>query len=590
MLKIVLAGNPNSGKTSLFNALTGSNQHVGNWSGVTVEKKTGLAAGGEIQLIDLPGAYSLSPDSLEEKITSEYLSSGEYDGILNVLDATNLERNLTLTVQLARLGKPMLCAANLMDSAEKQGLDFDFTILAEAMGVPFLPVSARTGQGLEALPSRLKQLPPPRAASLPSSPEERVMALERLCQRAVRARSRSSPGLTERLDALFLHRWLGIPLFLLLLLGMFTLTFGALGSCLGDLLRLCLDEIAAPEILRLLQRAHPPEWCIGLISGAVLPGVGVILTFLPQIALLFFCLALLEDSGYMARAAFLTDRLLQRLGLSGKSFIPMLMGFGCTTTAAMAARTQENQSQRRMTILLLPFLSCGAKLTIYGLFTDLFFPRYRGLVVFSLYILGFFLGILCGLILKKTLFRQNDAPFLLELPPYRLPRLTSLLSSTWNQCKGFLTKAGTLIFGVTVVIWLLQHITPDLRYLSGSALDSSESLFRRMGELLAPVLAPLGFGDWQAAVSLLAGCAAKEAVVSSLTITGGLEGFTALSAYSYLVFCLLYPPCLSAVISMKREMGGWRWVLLSLAIQILFAYGTSLLVYQGGMWVQGVLR
>jgi len=662
---IALIGNPNCGKTTLFNALTGSNQYVGNWAGVTVEKKTGRTIKGNFNITDLPGIYSLSPYSLEERITRDYVINENPDAIINIIDGTNIERNLYLTVQLIELGKPMVLVINMMDDVAAKGWSIDCDYLSKLLGMPIVPISARKSENIDEVLKQVEyvithKIIPPEitydlktqnalnevysiivknindaekipynfyAAKLLEGDKEGVKnlkleksqleAVEKIIleyennseyhdreamladarykfieevvrKTVVKNDSEETMTISDKIDAVVTNRFLAIPVFLLIMFLMFSFTFGPVGKFLSDIIEILVNDVIASFISGILEKANAPQWTYRLLLDGVVSGVGGILTFLPQIAILFFCLSILEDSGYMARAAFITDRFLRRLGLSGKSFIPMIMGFGCTTPAVMAARTQENINERRMTIMLVPFMSCGAKLTIYALFAGAFFKANKGLVIFSMYILGFLVAIAVGLLLKKTIFKGNMALFVMELPPYRMPMPKSVLKNTWDKCKGFLVKAGTVIFSMSIVIWLLQNFSPSFHMVD----DSSQSIFGIIGAAIAPIFAPLGFGTWQASVSLLSGLVAKEAVVSSLGVLYGAGGdslsavissvFTPLSAYSYMVFCLLYVPCVSAFATIKREMGSLKWALVSAAMQIGVAYLVSLLIYQAG--------
>lgn len=668
---IALIGNPNCGKTTLFNALTGSNQYVGNWAGVTVEKKIGKTMKGNLEIIDLPGIYSLSPYSMEERVTQHHLIHDNPDAIINIVDGTNIERNLYLTVQLIELNKPMVLVINMMDDVLAKGNSIDCDYLSRLLGMPVVPISARRNENIDTVLCEVekvissRRIPPeinydcktqnalndifsvivhPQDTAktpysfyaakllegdreipdlLKLSKEQRAQVerivlayektssyadreamladaryrfIEELAHKTVtKAQSHDEPTPSDRIDAVITNRWLAIPIFLGIMLCIFALTFGPIGTFLSDGIDALFSRLLIPFVQSILDSAQAPRWTYKLLIDAVIAGVGGILTFLPQIAILFFCLSILEDSGYMARAAFITDRFLRRLGLSGKSFIPMLMGFGCTTPAVMAARTQENLRERRMTILLIPFMSCGAKLTIYALFAGAFFAQWQGLVVFSMYLLGFTVAILAGLILKKTVFKESMAPFVMELPPYRLPMPRSVLRNTWEKCKGFIIKAGTVIFSMSIVIWLLQNFSPTLQMVE----DSSQSIFGLLGTAIAPIFAPLGFGTWQASVSLLSGLVAKEGVVSTLSVlygttpadlTGAVTAaFTPLSAYSYMVFCLLYVPCISAFVTIRREMGSMKWALASAALQIFSAYAVSLVIFQTGSFIERML-
>jgi len=650
--RLALVGNPNCGKTTLFNALTGGNQYVGNWPGVTVEKKAGKTLSKRSELIDLPGLYSLSPCSLEEAVARDYLLKEAPDGIINIIDGANLERNCYLTVALLELGIPMVVAVNMMDEVEKKGWRLDCAALGKALGVPVIPVTARRGAGVSALlreaEAAAKEHRSPSPAPHGEAAERALTAMAALCrgedfprfsasrllegdrealsrlsreksgeaERIARAYERSDggrrdalladdryrfieavsrrclkkggerAGLSERIDRLALGKYTGLPLFLLLLLGVFALTFGPVGSGLSKEVERLFSQLLAPLCRTALLRAHAPVWCAGL-SEAVLSGVSGVVFFLPQIALLFFCLTLLEDSGYMARTAFLMDRFFKRLGLSGKSFIPMLMGFGCTTPALMAARALPSERDRRMTMLLLPYMSCSARLPIYALFAGTFFPGREGLAVFLLYLLGVLTAILTGALLRKTVFRGETSPFIMELPPYRAPLLSAAVRHVWERCKGFLWKAGTLIVGMSAAIWVLQNLSPDLSLAS----DPGESLLGQAGNALAPLFAPLGFGSWQAVVALLSGLVSKESVVGTLSVLyaagdasllpAALQtAFTPASAASFMVFSLLYTPCISAFATMKKEMNSLPWAAASAALSCGTAWLAGFLTYQ----------
>ena len=668
-MRIALAGNPNCGKTTLFNALTGSNQYVGNWPGVTVEKKEGTARMGDhaMTVVDLPGIYSLSPYSMEEIVARDFIIGESPDCVINIVDATNLERNLYLTIQLLELEKPTVLALNFMDEVEKRGDQIDIKGLSKELGIPVVPITARTGEGLEELlhtahrqmhlgftvePDDLydefthdihhrmgelihdlayaARLPAHWAAikllegdqvveqalNIPAEIKkklDRVVAeyenasdlgdretlvadsryqyIERVVSASV-VKGVLPGGMTvsERIDKVVTHRILALPLFLCTMLAMFVITFGPFGSWLSDQVGAGM-ELLSVSLGTAMEGAEVSAVLISLVCDGIIGGVGGVLTFLPQIALLFFFLSFLEDSGYMSRAAFIMDRLLRRFGLSGKAFIPMLMGFGCSVPAIMGARTMENEKDRRMTILLVPFMSCSAKLPVYGLIASAFFGSWAGLVVFGLYVIGMLVGILSGIIFKNTLFSGDPAPFVLELPPYRLPSLGNMLSHVWQKVKGFLVKAGTLILVMSMVLWLLQSFDFSLRMVE----DPTHSMLGTLGGLIAPVFQPLGFGTWQAAVALLTGVVAKEMVVSSLSLFYGfplsaapgvvaaaMGDFTPLSAFAYLVFVLLYVPCVAAVSTLAKEMNSKKWTVFSVLWQMGAAYLSALAVYQIG--------
>ena len=669
-MKVALAGNPNCGKTTLFNALTGSNQYVGNWPGVTVEKKEGTAHLGDrsITVVDLPGIYSLSPYSMEEIVARDFIIGEGPDAVIDIVDATNLERNLYLTVQLLELERPLVLALNFMDEVKARGDQIDVERLSKELGVPVVPITAKTGEGLDELlqvahrqmhlgvtyePDDLyddfthdihhrmgelihdyayaANLPAhwasikllegdgivAKALNLPADVQNKLDAIiaeyeassalgdretlvadsrYRYIERVVHAsvvkgKGSEGPTLTEKIDRIVTGKYTALPLFLCAMLVMFVITFGPFGSWLQDGVSALIDLFSG-WLEGALTAAGAPAVVISLACDGIISGVGGVLSFLPQIALLFFFLSFLEDSGYMSRAAFIMDRLLRRFGLSGKAFIPMLMGFGCSVPAIMGARTMENEKDRRMTILLIPFMSCSAKLPVYGLLSAAFFGPWAGLVVFGLYVIGMAVGILSGIFFKHTLFAGEPAPFVLELPPYRFPSIENIATHVWQKVKGFLVKAGTLILARSVVLWLLQSFDFSLHMVD----DAANSMLGTLGALIAPVFAPLGFGFWQAAVALLTGFIAKEMVVSSLSmfygfsltaagtaVAAAMTGFTPLSAFSMLVFILLYVPCVAATSTMAKELGSAKWTVFSVCWQIGVAYVVSLLVHTVGL-------
>lgn len=669
--KVALVGNPNCGKTTLFNALTGSNQYVGNWPGVTVEKKEGIAKLGEVSftVVDLPGIYSLSPYSMEELVARKFIIGEKPDAIINIVDATNLERNLYLTMQLLELERPMVLAVNFMDEVEKRGDEIDCGKLAAQLGVPVIPISARDGVNIDklveaahqqmhtgltvepddlydgfthAIHHRIGEIIHDRAyaVGLPAHwaaikllegdgevakdlglgaetlrridqiageyeagselgdretllADSRYRFVERVVRLAVRRKDRAGEQtITERIDEVATHKYFAVPLFLAMMLVVFLITFSGPGAWLSDGIAAFVEDILCPGVSGWLTALSVPSWLIGLLVDGLISGVGGVLTFLPMIALLFLFLSILEDSGYMARAAFVMDRTLRRFGLSGKAFIPMLMGFGCTVPAVMGARTMENEKDRRMTILLVPFMSCGARLPIYGLMTAAFFPKHAGMVVFALYLLGPLMAFLSGLILKRSLFQGEPAPFLLELPPYRMPTLQNIWLHVWQRVRDFLTRAGTIIAAMSVLVWFLQNFGTDLQMVG----DTAESILARFGSFIAPVFAPMGFGVWQAAVALLTGLIAKEAVVSSMSLFYGFSltdytaagavmaaTFSPAAALAFLAFCALYTPCVAAIATIRRETGSLKWTALTLGWQLAVAWLASFAVYRLGL-------
>ena len=666
--KVALVGNPNCGKTTLFNALTGSNQYVGNWPGVTVEKKEGEARLGDaaFTVVDLPGIYSLSPYSMEELVARKFIIEERPDAIIDIVDATNLERNLYLTMQLLELERPVVLAVNFMDEVEKKGDVIDCGRLAASLGVPVVPISARDNMNIDllveeahrqmhtgltvepddlyddfthAVHHRISEIIHDRAyekgvpahwasikllsgdeevardldldqatldqideiareyeSASPLGDRETLLAdsryrfVERVVRSAVKKKDHGGERtVTERIDAVATHRIWAIPVFLGMMLAVFLVTFSGPGAWMSDGIAWLVEEVLCPGAAGWLEAVRAPGWLSGLLVDGLISGVGGVLTFLPMIALLFLFLSMLEDSGYMARAAFVMDRTLRHFGLSGKAFIPMLMGFGCTVPAVMGARTMENDKDRRMTILLVPFMSCGARLPIYGLMTSAFFPERAGLVVFCLYLLGPVMAIISGLILKRSVFRGEPAPFLLELPPYRMPTLHNIWLHVWERVRDFLTRAGTVIAFMSVAVWFLQNFGFSLQMVENTA----DSVLAQIGGLAAPVFAPMGFGTWQAAVALLTGLIAKEAVVSSMSLFYGFSltdyaaagaamsaTFSPAAALAFLAFCALYTPCVAAIATIRREMNSRSWTALALIWQLGVAWLASYAVYQ----------
>ena len=633
-----LAGNQNCGKTTLFNQLTGANQHVGNFPGVTVDRKDGqIRKHPEATVVDLPGIYSLSPYSSEEIVTRDFLVNEKPQGIINIVDATNIERNLYLTMQLIELGIPMVLALNMMDEMRSNGNTVHVNHLEALLGIPVVPISASRNEGISELiehamrvavncerPQRLDfcsgpmhrcihaiahmvedhaaQAGVPMRFAATKLVEGDPLMLERLalnenekdlmehaitemefdlgtdreaaladmryefigqvCGQTVVKRGESREhARSVRIDSLLTHKYLAIPIFLGIMGLVFWLTFGLIGQGLSDLLSLGLDRLTAVCDAALTAYGINPV-VHSLVIDGVFAGVGSVLSFLPIIVTLFFFLSILEDSGYMARVAFVMDKLLRKIGLSGRSFVPMLIGFGCSVPAIMATRTLSSERDRKMTILLTPFMSCSAKLPIYAMFTAAFFPRYQALVMICLYVFGMAVGVLFGLLLKGTAFKGEPVPFVMELPNYRLPSPTSVGRLMWDKAKDFLTRAFTVIFVATIIIWFLQTFDSRLNVVS----DSSASLLAALGGLLAPLFAPLGFGSWQISTALITGFTAKEAVVSTLAVLTGsslstlpaaLAGmFSPFTAFVFLTFTLLYTPCVAAIAAVKREMGG----------------------------------
>lgn len=663
-MTFALAGNQNCGKTTLFNQLTGSNQHVGNFPGVTVERKDGLIRGHkDAVVVDLPGIYSLSPYTSEEIVTRDFLINSHPDGIINIVDATNIERNLYLSLQLIELNIPMVIALNMMDEVRANGGTIKIREMQQALGVPVVPISASKNEGVAELidtalevaanrqkpkrmdfcsgpvhrsihavahlvedhaqrmniPSRFaatklvegdeiicqalqlseneldmiehsvtemeQELGTDREAALA---DMRYTFIEEVCAKSVIKGHQSRESLRSvKIDSVLTHKYLAIPIFLGIMMLIFWLTFGVIGPVLSDWLSLGIDAVTNLADRALTAYGINPVVHSLMIDG-VFAGVGSVLSFLPIIVVLFFFLSILEDSGYMARVAFVMDKLLRKIGLSGRSFVPMLIGFGCSVPAIMATRTLSSERDRKMTILLTPFMSCSAKLPIYAVFSTAFFPDYAALVMIALYVFGMLTAILCGLIFKHTLFKGQPVPFVMELPNYRLPSSKSVLRLIYDKAKDFVVRAFTVIFLATLVIWFLQ--TFDTRF---NVVDSSsQSMLADIGRLIAPIFMPLGFSDWRVSTALITGFTAKEAVVSTLAVLTGtsiatlpqaLSGlFTPLAAASFLVFTLLYTPCVAAIGAVKREMGsGWHALAVA-AFQTTVAWIMAFLLFQLG--------
>ena len=663
-----LAGNQNCGKTTLFNALTGSNQHVGNFPGVTVDQKVGTIRGTDHQVVDLPGIYSIRPYTQEEIVTRDFILNHHPDGIINIVDATNIERNLYLTLQLLALKIPTVIALNMMDELTGNGGSIDVKKLSQALGVPVVPISAVKNQGISELVDILlstaqNRVLPKVQDFCPDGPVHRCIHavchiiedhaqqarisrrfaatkliegeadffnllqlsqnekeliehsiiemeadtgldrnaaladmrynfIDSVCAGCVKKASESKEHRRSvEIDRVLTNRYLAIPLFISIMGLVFFLTFNVVGAFLSDVMEYAVDGLTMLADRALTAYDINPV-VHSLIIDGIFAGVGSVLSFLPLIVTLFFFLSILEDSGYMARVAFVMDKLLRKIGLSGRSFVPMLIGFGCSVPAIMATRTLSSNRDRKMTILLTPFMSCSAKIPIYTLFAAAFFPGKELPVMILLYFGGMVMGILMALVLKTTMFRGNPVPFVMELPNYRFPSAKSVLLLMWEKAKDFLTRAFTVIFMATVIIWFLQSFDLKLNVVS----NSTQSILAWLGQLVAPLFAPLGFGDWRMVTALVSGFTAKEAVVSTFGVILGVSAeqlqvalhslFTPLSAASFLTFCLLYTPCVAAVATIRRELGSkWKTVAVVIA-QCLVAWLAALLVYQiGGFFV-----
>lgn len=665
-MNFALVGNQNCGKTTLFNQLTGSNQHVGNFPGVTVSSKTGAIRGlKNCMAVDLPGIYSLRPYSGEEIVTRDFIINEKPEGIINIVDAMNIERNLYLTLQILEMRVPTVIALNMMDEVRANGGTVDIKKLSEELGVPVVPISAAKNEGIDELvsvayetaknkiyPKRVdfcEQGPVHRCihavthliedhaetagvaarfaatktvegdkdivSRLEINENEREMIehsviemetesgtdrnaalaamryefIEKVVAEAVKKPEESKEHKrSEKIDKILTNKYLAIPIFIAGMLLVFFLTFEVIGKILSDLLAMGIDALSG------LVASGLDAWGVNavvksLIIDGVFAGVGSVLSFLPLIVVLFFFLSILEDTGYMARVAFVMDKLLRKIGLSGRSFVPMLIGFGCSVPAVMATRTLSSERDRKMTVLLTPYMSCSAKIPIYTVFTAAFFPKYRALVMLGLYVFGMVIGVLVALAFKRTKFKGNPVPFVMELPNYRFPSAKSVGLLMWDKAKDFLVRAFTVIFLATLVIWFFQ--TFDYK-LNVAAASGEQSLLELVGRLIAPIFAPLGFGDWRASTALIAGFTAKESVVSTLGVLLGVGSgdltdvlgtmFTPLTAISFLTFVLLYTPCVAAIAAIKREFNsGWAAALVAL-MQCVVAYAAAFAVYTVG--------
>lgn len=583
MITAALLGNPNVGKTTLFNSLTGSNQYVGNWAGVTVEKKEGYL-NQSLKIIDLPGIYAMDTYSNEEKVSKNFLLSGDVDVIINIVDASNLSRNLYLTTQLKQFGKPIILVLNMIDVAEIKGIKIDLKCLSDKLNVSVVPLIASKNKGTNELKTLLTSsnfLSHSIDNDFQFSSEKTTYDfIESVLKMSVTTPLEDIVTKTEKIDKVLLNRFLAYPIFLLSLFLIFKFTFNWVGQPLAKLLSNFLNELLVPFVANLLSSSSP--WFKSLVLDGIIGGVGSVIVFLPVILALFLGISLLEDSGYMARAAFIMDKLMRKMGLSGKAFIPMIIGFGCAVPAIMSARTLESEKDRKLAALLIPLMSCNARLPVYALFASAFFPNNQTAIVFSLYFLGISIAFAIGLLFKNTIFKKDEEPFIIELPEYKLPEPKRLLLHTWEKGKGFLKKAGSLIFSISILIWFLSNFN-----FSGKVTINS-SFLAYIGSFISPFFKPLGFATWQNSVSLLAGLMAKEVVVGTMGVIYGANltkilptMFTALSAYSFLVFVLLYTPCISVIATMKKEYGN-KMAIFSVAYQLTLAWVVSFLVFNIG--------
>ena len=676
-LNIALIGNPNSGKTTLFNQLTGSRQYVGNWPGVTVEKKEGKLSykNEEIKIIDLPGIYSFSPYSSEEIVTRNCLLHDDVDLIINIIDSTNIERNLYLTTQIMELGKPIVVVLNMIDILEKKGDKIDYHLLSKLLSVAVIPMSANKHDKIENLMDScldiisqktsskiqdVQNIYAPEIDSIlnniektlknsnnkfkvntrwlavklfsedhdilnnthltedelskinfyknsvsPSKNTDRQMIISEcrydyicsVCKKCVHKNLKNDKlSITDKIDKIVTNKVLALPIFLATMMLIFYITFGPVGNYFKNWAEFLINNIIGNSIEKLLVSLNASTWAKSLILDGVVKGVGSVISFFPQIMILFTLLSVLEDSGYMARAAFITDKMLRKIGLSGKAFVPLLMGFGCSVPAVLGTRILEHDKDKKLTILMIPFMSCSAKMPVYSMFISAFFPSHQPIITFSIYLLGILVAIFTAFLFKNTILKGKEAPFIMELPEYKLPTLKNLSLHVWERLKDFLVKAGTVLVGATIVIWFLQSFNFSLHIVQ----DSSDSILAYLGAKIAPIFTLCGFNDWKASVALISGIIAKESVVSTSAILYSTETsiglhhalsqhFSMLSAYSFMVFVLLYTPCVAALSAIRKEMKSVKWTTISILYQLLTAWFVSALVFQIGTLIKNCL-
>lgn len=678
-IRIALAGNPNCGKTTLFNDITGSKQHVGNWPGVTVEQKTGkYKKNKEVEIIDLPGIYSLSPYSAEEIVARDYIVDEKPDVLIDIVDGTNIERNLYLTLQVLETKIPTVIALNMMDEVEATGTKIDVKKLSQLLGVPVVPIVARSGKGIDELMKEAQNIASSNEYSeldvfspqiksyleklvclinendnqgqsktsnsyelwqaikileedevviekLPENKKEKINSIinkanedfngdteaeiadqrykfisevvNKTVTKKANINGKRQETKSDKIDKVLTNRFAAIPAFLVIMYALFAITFGegplGIGVWLQGIVCDFWDGPLTETIMGAISSMGAAEWAMSLVGDGILAGVGGVVSFLPQILVLFLLMSFLEDSGYMARVAFVMDRIFRKFGLSGKSFIPLLMGYGCSVPALMASRTLESEKDRKLTMMITPFMSCGAKLPIYLMFAATLFAGYnQTLIIYSIYMIGIVVAVVSALILSKTLFKGDTSNFIMELPQYRIPTLKSVLIHAWEKVKGFAIKAGTIILASTILIWFLSNFN-----FSGMC-EMEDSILASLGNMIAWIFTPLGFGDWRAAVGVVTGWIAKENIVSTFGVLFGatdaiaeaaMEGaaalpgisavFTKASAFAYMTFNLLCMPCFAAVGAIKREMGSWKWTGITVGFQMVVAYIVALIVY-----------
>ena len=571
MINVALFGNPNVGKTTVFNLLTGLNQYVGNWPGVTIEKKEGYL-NDNIKIVDLPGIYAMDTFSNEEKVSKSYLENEDVDVIVNVVDASNLDRNLYLTTQLMKYNKPIILLLNMIDLADAKGIKTDYDKLAKELDVTILPIIAKKKSGLENIAKVIENCSKQKVNySIDFGDETSTYKkLEEIVSNCSKTPMENKKSISDRIDNIMLNPILAYPLFIGILLLLFKFTFDWVGGPLQEGLTALIKNFVMTPLDGVLSSSS--EWFKSLIIDGVLGGIAGTLPFFPLIFTLFFGISLFEDSGYMSRAAFLMDKIMSKVGLSGKAFIPMVMGLGCASPAIMATRTLESEKDRKITALISPLMTCGAKLPIYALFVAIFFPKNKALITTSLYLLGIVVAILVALVLNKTVYKTEVEPFVLELPEYKIPTLSALLKNTWNKSKGFLIRVITVMFAMSVVIWFLSSFN-----LHGFTENMNESFLACFGKILTPIFAPLGFKDWRISVALLSGLGAKEIVVNTMIVLfGNLNQvlptvFTGVTAYSFLIFSALYTPCIASLATMRKEYGN-KMMMISLSYQFLLAW------------------
>ena len=587
MINIALFGNPNVGKTTVFNLLTGSNQYVGNWPGVTIEKKEGYL-NEDIKIVDLPGIYAMDTFSNEEKVSKSFLENEDVDVILNIVDASNLSRNLYLTTQLMKYNKPIILLLNMLDLAESKGIQIDYDKLANELGIQIVPIIAKKKSGTENIEQVIRNSVNLKTNYIEDfgNESQTYEKIDSILDRCTIDNSKNKKTITDKIDNIVLNPILAYPIFIGILFLLFRFTFDWVGGPLQDLSTTLIENYIITPVDGLLANSAP--WFKSLIVDGILGSLGGTLPFFPLIFVLFLGISLFEDSGYMSRAAFLMDKIMSKVGLSGKAFIPMVMGMGCASPAIMATRTLESEKDRKITALISPLMTCGAKLPIYALFIKIFFKDNAAIITTSLYILGIVVAILIALILNKTVYKTELEPFVLELPEYRVPTLNALLKNAWNKSKGFLYKVVTVMFFMSVLIWAMSSFN-----FGGFTEDINTSFLAYLGKLMTPIFAPLGFADWRISVALITGLGAKEVVVNTILILfGNLNSgiavvFTVVTAYTFLVFCALYTPCIATLATMRKEYGN-KMMLASLLYQFGVAWIVGFVVnFVGSLIVFG---